>query len=140
MNKQSLILLSVILTFSSMLVLYNLRSSELRNKAIVSNLLITKEADLGNVHLNSKKEFGISLSNPTKKDFTVAKVYTSCGCTKVVGETAFIIKQGETVNVKVEFDPSSMHQKGDSINHEVYFLVTSPIEKEYKARITGKVI
>lgn len=114
------------------------------NKSMIMELNITKEVNLGNVNLNSKREFGVSLTNPTQKDFKIAKVYTSCGCTKVMGngteEASFIIKQGETVNVKVEFDPSSMHQKGDSIEHEVYFLVTSPIEKEYKVKITGKVI
>ncbi len=134
-EKSTLILLLTIFTIiTSLLILY------VENKSMTMNLLVNKEVNLGKVGLNSKREFEISLTNPTKKDFTISKSYTSCGCTKVVGETLFSIKQGETANIKVEFDPSSMHQIGDSIDHEVYFLVTSPIEKEYKVKITGKVI
>ena len=103
-------------------------------------LIISKDIDLGNVSLNSKKEFGITITNLSRKSFEVAKIYTSCGCTKTIGRISFNIKRGETVNAVFEFDPSSMHQKGDSINHEIYFLVTNPIEKEYKVKITGKVI
>ena len=115
-----------------------------RNKSVIPKLLIEEEVNLGNVVLTSTKEFEIQITNLTEKDFEIAKVYTSCGCTKVVGEetgiTSFPIKQGESVAVKIVFDPGSMHQKDDSINHEVYFLVTSPVEKEYKVRVVGKVI
>ena len=109
-----------------------------RNKSVIPKLLIEEEVNLGNVVLTSTKEFEIQITNLTEKDFEIAKVYTSCGCTKVVGEetgiTSFPIKQGESVAVKIVFDPGSMHQKDDSINHEVYFLVTSPVEKEYKVK------
>jgi|SRR3989344_3212857 len=104
------------------------------------SLVINKERNLGNVTLNSKKEFEITITNLSRKSFEIAKVYTSCGCTKAIGEISFNIKRGETINVMFEFDPSSMHQKGDYVNHEVYFLVTDPIEKEYKVKITGNII
>ena len=129
-------IVKILLSIIFLLVFYN----TLRNKPMITELIITKEVNLGNVNLNSKREFEISLTNLTRKDFKIAKAYTSCGCTKVIGEASFNVNQGETVNVKVEFDPGSMHKKGDSIDHEVYFLVTNPVEKEYKVKITGRVI
>lgn len=135
MKKATLIFLSLILIAVTVSLMLNIRS-----KSVSTNILFKSEVNLGNVNLNSKKEFEITLTNPTRKSFEIAKVYTSCGCTKVEGKSSFSIKRSETINLKFEFDPSSMHKKGDSINHEIYFLVTNPIEKEYKVKIEGKVI
>ena len=138
-KKLTLVILSSIFIVTAFLLVLHIR-----NKSVVVDLFTNKEVNLGNVKLDSKKDFEVPLINLTGKDFEIAKVYTSCGCTRVIGEesgvTAFTIKGGETTNVKFEFDPSSMHQLGDSINHVVYFLVTNPIEKEYEVKITGRVI
>ena len=134
MKKAILIFLSLILIAVTVTLILNARNDG------ITNILFNSEVKLGNVNLNSKKEFEVTLTNPTKKSFEIEKVYTSCGCTKVIGKPSFSIKRGEVINIRFEFDPSLMHQKGDSINHEIYFLVTNPIEKEYKVTITGKII
>lgn len=134
-NKLTFVLL--LITFTAVVVLVALR---IRNKPLVTDLTVSSEIALGSVDLNSKRNFKIPLTNLTEKDFRIAKVYTSCGCTRMVEGTSFVVKRGETINVSFEFDPSDMHQKGDIINHEVYFLTTNPVEKEYKVKITGKVI
>lgn len=117
---------------------------QIKNKQVASDLIVISEVNLGEVNLSSKKEFKIKLTNNTGKDFEIAKIYTSCGCTGVLVDesesTSFLIKPKETIYVKLEFDPSSMHQEGDTIDHEVYVLVSSPVEKEYVVKILGKVI
>ena len=108
------------------------------------DLIIDSEVDLGQVNKDSKRVFKISLINPTPSNFTIARVYTSCGCTKVTlpenGTSQFTLKAGEVTYLSLEFDPSTMHQRGDEINHEAYILTTKPFEKEYKVKITGKII
>ncbi len=137
-NKATLLLLLIAVIVAGFLAVLHIR-----NKSIVQELLIVKETNIGVVNLDSKKSFKISLTNLTGKDFEIGKVYTSCGCTRVIGEeagtTAFIVKPGETTYVEFEFDPNSMHQKGDKIRHEAYFLTTKPVEKEYKVKIAGYV-
>ena len=113
------------------------------NKFQSKELIIRNEIDLEEVDVNSKKQFDISLTNKTNKVFEVAKVYTSCGCTQIAeknGSTPFTIQPKSIININFVFDPASMHQKGDDFDHEIYFLVTRPYEKEYKIKITGKVI
>ena len=110
------------------------------DKTQVNELLIDRELNLGQVDITSKKVFEISLVNKTRKSFEIAKIYTSCGCTRVVGKTAFTLKPKNTEYVSFEFDPISMHEKNDSIDHEIYILTARPTEKEYKIKITGKTI
>ncbi|OGC45935.1 hypothetical protein A3F07_03965 [candidate division WWE3 bacterium RIFCSPHIGHO2_12_FULL_38_15] len=116
----------------------------IRELTSANDLLLNTEVDLGNVNIDSKKEFEVALINPSYNEFELTKAYTSCGCTRLIEQESsampLVIKPGKTAQVLFEFDPSSMHVKGDEINHEVYFLITNPIEKEYKVKITGKII
>ena len=133
-------MIAKILLSMSFIIIISFLVLRIKNIFIETKLVVNEEVNLGDVDLNSKREFEISLVNLTRKDFEVAKIYTSCGCTKAIGAAPFIIKNGETVSIKFEFDPGSMHQKGDYIDHEAYFLTTRPVEKEYKVKITGRVI
>ena len=139
MKKLIFVLLLIVLIVIGLLVVV-----QIKNKQVVSDLIVVSEVNLGEVNLSSKKEFKIKLTNNTGKDFEIAKVYTSCGCTGVLVDesesTSFVIKPKETIYVNLEFDPSSMHQEGDTIDHEVYVLVSSPVEKEYVVKILGEVI
>lgn len=109
----------------------------LQTKKDAPQLSLPGEFNLGNVELESKKYFEIKLTNPTQTILNIAKVYTSCGCTRPLETSEFLLKPNEEKSVKFEFDPSSMHQKEDLINHEIYFLTD---EKEYTVKILGKVI
>ncbi|OGC48626.1 hypothetical protein A2W32_04015 [candidate division WWE3 bacterium RBG_16_37_10] len=139
MKKLIFVLLLIVLIVIGLLVVV-----QIKNKQVVSDLIVVSEVNLGEVNLSSKKEFKIKLTNNTGKDFGIAKIYTSCGCTGVLVDesesTSFLIKPKETIYVNLEFDPSSMHQEGDTIDHEVYVLVSSPVEKEYVVKILGEVI
>lgn len=120
---------------------------KIRSKPVVTDLIINNgvgEINMGNIVISSKQQFKISLANMTGKTFEVAKIYTSCSCTGIIaGESEPIpmtIKSKQTSYVNLEFDPSSMHRVGDIVDHEVYFLITNPFEKEYKVKIIGKIV
>ncbi len=97
------------------------------------------EIDLGEVALTSQRAFTVKVTNPSLKTYEIAKIYTSCGCTNSTTKV-LTLKPGASFNVDFNFDPASMHAQGDTINHEIYFLVGSPVEKEYIVKLTGTVI
>lgn len=129
------------------------------NTLFRKDLTFQQVVDLGEVELNTKKTFSAAVYNPSFSKYKIAKVYTSCGCTSVLdfartitsstpvldssasGGVArtMIIKPGENVTFTFEFD-STMHTRGDEINHEIYILSTAPKEKEYIIKLTGKVL
>lgn len=134
MKKKKLFLflfLSVIvLTFG--LVLYRLKTP--------LPLELPKEIDLKSITLNDKPIFTITVKNTSNSIVEIPRVYTSCGCTTVLEPTVgFSLSPKDSKDIKIQFDPTSMHKSGDSVYHEIYILTSKPAENEYKVGMKGNI-
>lgn len=132
-KKRTLVIGSVVLFTISALIVY---------KAIFTGIVgLPKEINLGNINLSDKPTFSFDLKNKGNQSIEVARIYTSCGCTSVISpEKGFVVKPGNSGKITVQFDPSSMHKKGDDVYHEIYILTTKPTEKEYLVKMKGKIL
>ena len=97
-------MIAKILLSMSFIIIISFLVLRIKNIFIETKLVVNEEVNLGDVDLNSKREFEISLVNLTRKDFEVAKIYTSCGCTKAIGAAPFIIKKTETTEIRKMID------------------------------------
>src|SRR3990167_4770801 len=105
-----------------------------------SQIKLPEEIDLGSIQLTDKPIFTISIRNVNNSTVEVPRVYTSCGCTTVLEPTGgFSLKPNASIDIKVQFDTSSMHKSGDDVYHEIYILTSKPNEKEYIVKMKGKI-
>lgn len=138
MKKKTFVITSSLVLLVSSLIYVVFSNNSRGQKELVFN----KTVLLSNVKLDTKKTFFVEVYNPSNTDVKIAKIYTSCGCTRYLGDNAedVIIKPKNKYSAQFEFDPASMHKVGDSIDHEIYILTTSPTETEYKIKLSGNII
>ena len=111
------------------------------NLSFSSQIKLPKEIDLKTIRLTDKPIFTVNIQNFTNSTVEIPRVYTSCGCTTVLEPTnGTSLKPNASKDIKVQFDPSSMHKNGDDVYHEIYILTSKPTEKEYVVKMKGKIL
>ncbi|EKD99956.1 MAG: hypothetical protein ACD_22C00127G0006 [uncultured bacterium] len=104
-------------------------------------LELPKEIDLKSINLTDKPIFTVTVKNSGNSVVEIPRVYTSCGCTTVLEPTGgFSLSPNESKDIRIQFDPSGMHKRGDSVYHEIYILTSKPTENEYKVEMKGSIL
>jgi len=113
----------------------------LYNLGFPTQIILQKEIDLKEIQLSEKPVFSVKIINVSNTNVEIARIYTSCGCTTVLEPTdSFDLKPKSIRDIKVQFNPSSMHKSGDNVYHEIYILTTKPLEKEYMVKMIGRIV
>jgi hypothetical protein len=132
-NKKTLMISVIIISFMLILSIYQTYFSNTLN--------FPEEINLASIKLSDKPIFSFELTNKGNKNIEVARIYTSCGCTSVINPvTGFEVKSKESKKITIQFDPSSMHKKGDDVYHEIYIFTSKPTEKEYVVKMKGNIL
>ena len=107
----------------------------------VSPIKLPKEINLKGIQLTNKPIFTFTVKNESKSIVEISRIYTSCGCITVLEPTSsFSLRLNDSTDIKIQFDPSSMHKSGDDVYHEIYILISKPLEKEFIVKMKGKIL
>ncbi len=96
--------------------------------------------DLGEVIYGDVVETNFVITNNTDKTINLTRVTTSCGCTKAILDKE-ILEPGETVKIKVTFDPAVHKDNTDlgDLTRTIYVETDHPDFEELEVTITANV-
>lgn len=114
----------------------------LRNNKLQDLELYSQKIELGEIAAGEKRNFDVSIRNPNRFSVTILKISTSCGCTKafIDDKSDSIVMPAMSLKKLGVFIDESMHEEGETIDHEIYILTDKPLSKEYKIKVVGRVI